>query len=470
MNSHGLTTEPPEEIRIHHARPEHQRSHFEELTAPLLSVRHTVDQDEEEHCEVVCLPLKDGASTYASATCTLSLFLVGSAVLPIPYAFSVTGVLLGILTTAAICWANLYSSELLIPYADEQHRLLEDVAEKAGGRTLKLITQVSLLILLYGSLCANMSITSDLALVATQSLVPLDSPFRPLLLGDPESGDRLLILGTVFILLPLCLPKRIDSSRFSGAAGAFVLLAIAGTVVSSSVSHGLPGLHTPGGAWWRVSRNFPSAAAIIGYSSYMQPVVLPMLREMAPGKEGRSALVAAMRTAMVFSAFIYLLVGIFGFLDFGADARGDVLSMYTGTWPMILDAVTALYLMACFPTVLFSVRLTIDEIIAGANAEFSWARHVVETIALLLASLSVALVISDVASVFTFTGATGAVIVCYVLPIVIHLRLRPPPAKEPDAWLLRRAAGWMGHYAWPWAIMGVGTAISIGSLYVGGMG
>lgn len=68
----------------------------------------------------------------------LSFCLLGSSVLPVPYAFSRTGVLMGLLTAGLVSYANSLTAVLLINVAGATGKTTyESLAEKVGGRGWK---------------------------------------------------------------------------------------------------------------------------------------------------------------------------------------------------------------------------------------------------------------------------------------------------------------------------------------------
>lgn len=75
---------------------------------------------------------------FASAAVTLTLGILGSSVLPVPFAFSRTGVLLGLCVSALVGFSNALTGTLLLRAAGhlEEHTF-EALAGKAAGRTWK---------------------------------------------------------------------------------------------------------------------------------------------------------------------------------------------------------------------------------------------------------------------------------------------------------------------------------------------
>lgn len=72
-----------------------------------------------------------------------------------------------------------------------------------------------------------------------------------------------------------------------------------------------------------------------------------------------------------------------------------------------------------------SLRYTLDQLVAPEGALFQWKRHMAETTGIVCSTLAVALVFPSYAEkIFAITGATAVCIVCYVLPVALHLKLR----------------------------------------------
>ena len=72
-----------------------------------------------------------------------------------------------------------------------------------------------------------------------------------------------------------------------------------------------------------------------------------------------------------------------------------------------------------------SLRYTLDSLVAGEDAPFQLKRHMAETSGITVSSLLVALIFPTYAEkIFAITGATAVCIVCYVIPVGLHLKMR----------------------------------------------
>ena len=71
-----------------------------------------------------------------------------------------------------------------------------------------------------------------------------------------------------------------------------------------------------------------------------------------------------------------------------------------------------------------SLRYTLDCLVAGEDAAPSSSRQLLETTGIVFGGLGVALMFPSAAEkIFAVTGATAVCLVCYLLPVIIHLLL-----------------------------------------------
>ncbi|KAK9843248.1 hypothetical protein WJX74_009204 [Apatococcus lobatus] len=426
-----------------------------------------------------------------SAAATLTLSILGSSVLPIPFAFSKMGVLVGLLTMAIVAGSNCLTSNLLLGAAFKTgNASYEGIAEAAGGRRWKAVTQTSLILLLVGTLIGDWCLLSDVGPRALQRLTaPTPSPAW--LVGS--SGRGTMILLAMLVVLPMCLLRRMRSLELAASAGATVIIAIIAIVVHAAISTGFPAIATGELPLYtlQISKDLPEAFSILGYGFYLQPMMLPLLAEMPAGSLGVKLTNQAMcLVTLIVAPAVYGMLGIFGAARYGAATQGDML---VNTWlhgraEGILDLATTLYLSISIPPMQMSLRYTLDCLIAGEHAPYSRARHWAETLGIVLATLATSAAYPQYSEkIFAITGATAVCLVCYVIPVAIHLKLRarsrqPPesdmqadaqdalledPAETPK--LSIRARVWQGSFGQvvvPLAVAAMGVLFSLAALWV----
>eukprot|EP00898_Chlorokybus_atmophyticus_P002381 jgi/Chlat1/3143/Chrsp21S03374 len=256
----------------------------------------------------------------------------------------------------------------------------------------------------------------------------------------------------------MSLYRRLDSLQYAGALSVVVVFIIAGQVVFSAIRAGLPSFSFSPSVLWHFDARAPQAIGIVGYAFYLQPALLPLSREMPPGRVGRKALKRALVATYALCTGVYVVIGAFGFMQFGQETQGDIMAMYKGRWAAVLDAATVIYVAIAYPPVMFALRFTLEELLVGRAAAFNPLRHATITIIPILASLVVAVEVPQAEVLFNVTGATAVCLVCYILPVTIHLRLRAGEGKE-LGW-----GAWVRDVGTPWGVMIGGCVFSLAAL------
>lgn len=245
-----------------------------------------------------------------------------------------------------------------------------------------------------------------------------------------DQDGRLVMVLLVIMILPLCLLRRMRSLELAGTAGLVVIVAVMGIIIYQSSSAGFPAVTSGDFPLWRVkvTRELPEAMSVMGFAFYVTPMLLPLRAEMPAGKEGdRLANKATIIVVVIVSQLIYGCLGIFGAALHGMATSGNILG---NEWlPLraqgVLDAVMAVYLGISIPPISLSLRCTLHNLLAGfGNPNLPW-RHTLETTVPLAAALSIALTCPQASEkVFAITGASGVMLICYFIPVALHLMLR----------------------------------------------
>ena len=370
-----------------------------------------------------------------SASFTLFLAVVGSAILPIPYAFRVAGLGLALGLTAAVWAVNVYTSVLLVRscgYASGEQTALgmEELASQALGARARTAMQLSLCVLLFGNMCGSFSVIKEVGVSSVQHFIARRGeatlPWEDTLIS--EGGWRVLLILVVVIILPLCLLRRMRQLEAAAGVGVGVLFLLSGYLIVRSIQSGMPGLtpHEGYNPWINISSSTPEALGVLGFSFYLQPQLLPMLRELPAGERGRRILEASVVTTLALTLLVYGVVGFFAAAHYGAATAGNILENISGRFAPALDVLVSMYLAIGVPPTQFSLRCTIEDMLVGTGAPFSMFRHVVETVGAVAAAFLVAAFApkDGSAMIFSITGATGVCLACYVLPILIYMKMR----------------------------------------------
>ncbi|KAL3689246.1 hypothetical protein R1sor_015555 [Riccia sorocarpa] len=366
-------------------------------------------------------------SAVVAIVSALTLGIMGGAVLPVAWAFSITGIICGVLIMVVVASANAYTCDLLLKqaYATATYDY-ESLCFMIGGRWWKLVTEISIVILLLGSLVGG---TAQVGEVGTIGLTSINSHLPDWLAGS--SGRFLMTLGTLVIVVPLCMGKQLRQLEYAGMVGIAIVLWLTLTVVIKSSRENLPAIRNKEFALVGFTNlgDITQAVTIFGFAFYAQPIMMPFLLEVPEGLVGVKIVSYGMRIVVLINAFvIYFLTGFFGAALYGKATEGNILEnewLGGGVAQGMLNLSMAVYLCLAVPAMEFPTRHTINGWLPeGFLKHHPYVRQLLITAAILTFSLGVALLFpSSSANVLVVTGATGVCMASYLIPIVNHFLL-----------------------------------------------
>lgn len=145
-------------------------------------------------------------------------------------------------------------------------------------------------------------------------------------------------------------------------------------------------------------------------------------------------------SVMAIAMSVYTTVGMLGASRYGTATQGDVLlnEWLPGRWGGVLSLAMAAYLAVSAVPVQISLRYTLEDMVAGTEdppSDFSLARHILCTCVPMVGSVAIAASYPSYAEkIFAATGALPVCLICYVIPVWLHLVLywRRKGAAEDD--------------------------------------
>lgn len=355
---------------------------------------------------------------------TLSLSILGSSVLPVPYAWARAGVVPGALVATAVAAANACAVAWLSEAAATTgHTAFDALAADVGGRGLALLTRCSLALLLFGTCAGDIALFADVAPAALDRLFPYAGAA-----GKLPSGRVCAAALTVAVVTPLSFLKRMRSLETAAAAGVGVVVALIAAVAASAVKADFPALRDGELPVWtpRTPAALPEAAGVLGFAFYLAPVLFPLFAELPPAPRGpRIAGKAAVGVTLTVAPIVYASLGILGAARYGDHTQGSLLAnawLGGGAADGWLDAAGVCYLAVSVPPMALSLRYTLEAAIAGEHAPPCPRRRVAATVAPLAAALGVALAAPHGAEkIFAATGALPVCFVCYLIPAAVRV-------------------------------------------------
>ena len=416
-------------------------------------------------------PTQAPVVTVVVTAAPLLLAIAGSALAPLPCAFSLAGVSGGTALLLAIGMANDYTTVLMVRAASRCGVTgYEEVVSAAGGPRALWWCRAALVLLLFGTICGALAAIQETGDRAIVQLFPAWSQ------GHPGTGGTSVLVGaTVLVLLPLS-TASLGELPFVSVLGVLMMLGLAGYVVFLAASDTAGGnsptlsgqvnintlaerqapqqlLQADASSGGMLS--FSEAASTFGYAFYVQPCAIPLLRTLPAGDEGARLLCHSVHLTFIVTALAYLCVGLGGLLYFGeGHVPQNLLQGFSGRVGGTLAGVFCTYLMLCVSPIVVPLRETLVRLYreqshlqtnavglttrrwSGASSSAAAAAadpavldpgpNALATAGIVGAALIVAVLLPNASSaLFALTGATGVCAIGYCFPIFAYWTLPP---------------------------------------------
>ncbi|PSC70040.1 Amino acid transporter isoform A [Micractinium conductrix] len=383
--------------------------------------------------------LGDGSSwrDIAAAVAVLTLATTGNAILPIPYAFAISGAVASTLMIVFVALSNVFTCKLLLQGAVATGAAdYEQLAHNVGGRWLRLWSEVWVVVLLVGTNIGAIIQMGEAFGFAVETQWP-DAPTW--LYG--RSGTAAMLFFTLVIIFPLSMLPKMRKLEMVGNFGVVILFALAIIVAVKAISNGMPALSSgdfasvSSGDLTSISETF----SLLCFAFYHQVMMMPMLSEMprvssdAARESARALHRASTIVILGTSGMYYWVTGFFGASMYGATDVSDNLLGNTwlpGAGTFVLNLIVTIYLSISIPPIFQATNHTVDSWLRGlfprnyGGLTRPWVQRFIVNLITILTCLGVALgVPGESATVLSVTGATGVAMCSYVLPVVFHFCL-----------------------------------------------
>jgi amino acid permease len=281
---------------------------------------------------------------------------------------------------------------------------------------------------------------------------------------------NMILLLSIFVLLPLCSLKSLNS------LSPFSLLGLGGTLYTAifMTIRYLDKSYAPGGSFYSLIPSKPSFYQRGGYSlNHLTFVLLSMLSTAyiahynAPAfynelehptmEKFNKVVGSAFGTSILFFIFVMSI----GFLTFGGNTAGFILNNYSGQDKLATVARFAigLALLTGYPFTFSALRNGILEIMRKQTAIEKQKLFTPLTLSLLTVVTAMALVLRDVGFVVSISGAMFGCLLMFIIPGVMNLASFKKDADNKSA---GRQMEKLGNYG----IMGTGLIMAILGVYV----
>lgn len=387
------------------------------------------------------LPSLQSHSTAQACTAWGSVFTmlnaaIGAGVLSFPYAFRETGLALGLVLTF-VCAGLMYTTLQILVQAALRYRVhtYSQVVQRCLGKPVSLVLACITLTYQLGSCTAYMIIVGT---TVRRFLVLQDLPWEIM-----KTRAFAVISSSVVILLPLSMPRSLGALSLLSSLTLYILIYL-GILVTT---HAIPELEKEKGLGHIKLVDFDHAwkaipIIVFAFQCHVQgPIVSSELRDDASlnpcAKPGRvklglrdkcrlMSIICAISMSLVLIA--YCVVGTFGYIEFGSSTMSNILLNYPKDDVMANIAMGGMGLVGIvsFPVNINPGKHALNHlycwIFNKKNDPTSRSRHVLQTLLIFLVSLSLAVSVDMLGSVFHAVGGTAGALMIFVCPGLIALK------------------------------------------------
>jgi amino acid permease len=354
----------------------------------------------------------------ASSCFNLCCSTLGASTIALPGAFKACGLALGPVLLVLFAACTVFSIRLLCITAElSGHDSYEQMARHLVGRFFDHLSTFVMIIFCWGCGVSYICATSDLV--------------QPLLEGHvpdfwvSEWGVRLITVSFWCVtMLPLALMREINSLRYVSFFGVMAIVYFIIVMVAHSATHGMKD-----GGFRDVAVFGNGGSTLVGVGLIMftfccQPNVLEVYSELRVRTVKHMTKIGSI--AMGISTTLYLIAGLFGYVDFGPRVHGTVLDNYDlhdspalyVAYACLAIKLTAAHTLCIAPTrdsILYELRL-------GTYHTAKPTYRMIISALLSCSALLVALFIPSLQLLFGFLGALCGSLLGFVFPAVFALR------------------------------------------------
>uniref|UniRef100_A0A673M7D3 Sodium-coupled neutral amino acid transporter 3-like n=1 Tax=Sinocyclocheilus rhinocerous TaxID=307959 RepID=A0A673M7D3_9TELE len=371
----------------------------------------------------------EGKTSFGMSVFNLSNAIMGSGILGLSYAMANTGIILFLVLLTSIAVLSLYSVHLLLRSAGVVGiRAYEQLGKRAFGHPGKILAAVVITMHNIGGKL-EFWVSSNLI-----SKLPLFCIFFEWFLN----GNYLIIIVSVFIILPLALMRQLGylgyTSGFSLTCMVFFLISVIYKKFNipcpfdGFTNHTAENISIDGeceAKYFTINQQTAYTVPILAFAFVCHPEVLPIYTELRNPTKRRMQAIANVSILGMF--VMYLLTAIFGYLTFYLNTEAELLHTYSKVDPLdtLILCVRLAVLVAVtltVPVVLFPIRRALLQLLFP-DKPFHWLRHISIALCLLFIANLLVIFVPNIRDIFGIIGATSAPSLIFILPGLFYIRI-----------------------------------------------
>lgn len=386
-----------------------------------------------------------GQATWISSVINLANTILGAGLLAMPSALSKMGIFLGIFV---IAWAGmtagfgLYLQTRCARYVDRGQVSFATLSQLTYPN-LSIIFDAAIAIKCFGVAVSYLIIIGDLMPGVVRGFAP----------GGPEVTflvDRQFwITAFMLIVIPLSFLRRLDSLKYTSIVALFSIAYLVILVVAHFIKGDtLADRGTVRVFQWAGPVSALAAFPVIVFAYTCHQNMFSILNEISDNSHFRT-------TTVIFASIggacaLYILTGITGYLSYGDNIRGNIVSMYpTAAASTIGRLAIVILVMFSYPLQIHPCRASIEACLRWRprrrpspetspsrnslmtntpkpSGEMSDLRFAIISTVLIVLSFITAMTVSSLEKVLAYVGSTGSTTISFILPGLFYYKISDP--------------------------------------------
>eukprot|EP00898_Chlorokybus_atmophyticus_P001229 jgi/Chlat1/2106/Chrsp17S02704 len=344
-----------------------------------------------------------GSATVGQCVMSLTNAVIGAGMLGLPFCYKQCGVIGGTLLLVICGVSTNYTMKFMALCAHRTGcRTYEDVAEYTHGKLARRMVEICVIALQFGCLVAYANILADVLSSVAGTVVPP---------GAEPSRTGWMAFVVLGVLFPLCCFVKSPQSLASISVFTIVFMFIFVVLIAARAF--LPELRTSTEPleYWHSSGllvSFP----VICFAFSAHPALYPIFNTLRAPSVSRMSYVISRTLVLCF--ICYVLVGALGYAAFREATAGDVLRNFNAS------GLTGLIKLGYGTAIVCTVPIVVIPLCDSLLSMFRPGHR----------SNSISgYELPNVEFAFAISGATASVLLSYILPSMIYLRVHQPDRR-----------------------------------------
>lgn len=347
-----------------------------------------------------------------SGVFNLASVTLGAGIMSIPSSFNTSGLIMGVIYLVIITALTVFSITLLSKAVEKtQIYSFEGLATTLFGRGGDITVAILMWLLCFGGAVGYVIAVGDI--------------FTPIFNHDSvpkylqESGGRRCIISAVWLLfmLPLVLPKKINSLRYASAAGVCFIVFFVITIIWHSAKYGLKNGIRNDLVMVRKGNDGVSGLSIFMFSYLCQVNAARIQFENTNKSTWMMTLQATLSCAMC--GTLYFLAGFFGYAEFGPALTSNIIGEYNPyVSPVFFVVFIGLIVKLCaaFSLNMLACRTALFNIVHWDVETMPYWKHTIVSVSFAVGALVLGLFVPDINVVFGLVGSFCGGFIGFVFP------------------------------------------------------